>query len=68
MARQRFMRCLLGPGAVLAAGVLISGCGLASGPDSDGEVTLTFLPKYPRFANLYRERGVEAMASQDGGG
>ncbi|SEH11216.1 replicative DNA helicase [Thermoleophilum album] len=25
-----------------------------------GEVTLTFLPKYPRFANIYREREVPA--------
>ena len=23
-----------------------------------GEVALTFLPKYPKFANLYRDRGV----------
>jgi replicative DNA helicase len=22
-----------------------------------GEITLTFLPKYPRFTNMYRERG-----------
>jgi replicative DNA helicase len=27
-----------------------------------GEVALTFLPKYPKFANLYRDRGVESMA------
>jgi replicative DNA helicase len=24
-----------------------------------GEVALTFLPKYPKFANLYRDRGPE---------
>jgi replicative DNA helicase len=27
-----------------------------------GEITLTFLPKYPRFANLYRERGADVIA------
>ena len=27
-----------------------------------GEVALTFLPKYPRFTNMYRERGGEATA------
>ena len=26
-----------------------------------GEVALTFLPKYPRFANLYRDRGVDSL-------
>jgi replicative DNA helicase len=26
-----------------------------------GEVALTFLPKYPKFANLYRERAAEPM-------
>ena len=26
-----------------------------------GDVALTFLPKYPKFANLYRERGAEPM-------
>jgi replicative DNA helicase len=30
-----------------------------------GEVALTFLPKYPRFANLYRDRGAEPMPPQD---
>jgi replicative DNA helicase len=30
-----------------------------------GEVALTFLPKYPKFANLYRDRGAEPMPSQD---
>jgi replicative DNA helicase len=30
-----------------------------------GEVTLTFLPKYPRFANLYRERAAEPMPPGD---
>jgi replicative DNA helicase len=30
-----------------------------------GDVTLTFLPKYPKFANLYRDRGAEPMPSQD---
>jgi replicative DNA helicase len=33
-----------------------------------GEITLTFLPKYPRFANLYRERGAEAIAPDNGAG
>jgi len=33
-----------------------------------GEVTFTFLPKYPRFANLYRERGAEPQLSENGGG
>jgi replicative DNA helicase len=32
-----------------------------------GQVTLTFLPKYPRFANLYREREVDAMPAQSNG-
>jgi replicative DNA helicase len=34
-----------------------------------GEVALTFLPKYPKFANLYRDRGAEptpAMPADDG--
>jgi replicative DNA helicase len=30
-----------------------------------GEVALTFLPKYPRFANLYRDRGAEPMPPID---
>ena len=33
-----------------------------------GEVGLTFLPKYPKFANLYRERGDQLTAPQDGAG
>jgi replicative DNA helicase len=34
-----------------------------------GEVTLTFLPKYPRFANLYRERPEPtAQLPQNGAG
>jgi replicative DNA helicase len=34
-----------------------------------GEVTLTFLPKYPRFANLYRDRGAaEPQLPQNGSG
>ena len=33
-----------------------------------GQITLTFLPKYPKFANLYRERGVEPSAPQNGSG
>jgi replicative DNA helicase len=32
-----------------------------------GEVALTFLPKYPKFANLYRDRGAEPMPPQDAG-
>jgi replicative DNA helicase len=32
-----------------------------------GEVALTFLPKYPKFANLYRDRGAEpTMPGGDG--
>ncbi|MBD0280661.1 MAG: replicative DNA helicase [Thermoleophilaceae bacterium] len=31
-----------------------------------GKVTLTFLSKYPRFASLYRERGVEPAATGNG--
>ena len=31
-----------------------------------GEVSLTFLSKYPRFANLYRERAAEPALSDDG--
>jgi replicative DNA helicase len=31
-----------------------------------GEVSLTFLSKYPRFANLYRERGADPAPSGDG--
>ena len=30
-----------------------------------GKVALTFLPKYPKFANLYRDRGAEPMPPQD---
>jgi replicative DNA helicase len=33
-----------------------------------GQLTLTFLPKYPRFANLYRERTAELGSDQNGGG
>jgi len=33
-----------------------------------GKKTLTFLSKYPRFANLYRERGVEPAIPQNGSG
>jgi replicative DNA helicase len=33
-----------------------------------GQITLTFLPKYPKFANLYRERGVETSSSGNGSG
>jgi replicative DNA helicase len=32
-----------------------------------GEVALTFLPKYPRFANLYRDRGAEPIPAQGDG-
>jgi replicative DNA helicase len=32
-----------------------------------GDVALTFLPKYPKFANLYRDRGAEPMPPQDAG-
>jgi replicative DNA helicase len=31
-----------------------------------GEVSLTFLSKYPRFSNLYRERGTELVPAGDG--
>ncbi|HKF81270.1 MAG TPA: replicative DNA helicase [Thermoleophilaceae bacterium] len=31
-----------------------------------GQLTLTFLPKYPRFANLYRERTAELSTQQNG--
>jgi replicative DNA helicase len=30
-----------------------------------GDVALTFLPKYPKFANLYRDRGAEPVPPQD---
>ena len=33
-----------------------------------GEVTFTFLPKYPRFANLYRERAAEPQLAENGTG
>ena len=33
-----------------------------------GQLTLTFLPKYPRFANLYRERTEPMPAQQNGSG
>ena len=33
-----------------------------------GEVSLTFLPKYPKFANLYRDRAAEPMPSAAGDG
>ena len=32
-----------------------------------GDVVLTFMPRYPKFANLYRERGVEAVPGGNGG-
>src|SRR4051794_3630522 len=32
-----------------------------------GQLTLTFLPKYPRFANLYRERVPEGVGSHQNG-
>src|SRR3954453_2985473 len=31
-----------------------------------GKVVLTFQPKFPKFASVYRERGVEAAAQQNG--
>ena len=31
-----------------------------------GQLTLTFLPKYPRFANLYRERTAELSTQRNG--
>jgi replicative DNA helicase len=31
-----------------------------------GQITLTFLTKYPKFANLYRERGVEPSGNGSG--
>jgi replicative DNA helicase len=33
-----------------------------------GKLTLTFLSKYPRFANLYRDRSQEAAPGQNGAG
>ena len=33
-----------------------------------GRVALTFLPKYPRFATMYRERGVEQTTPLSGNG
>jgi replicative DNA helicase len=30
-----------------------------------GDIALTFLPKYPKFANLYRDRAAEPMPPQD---
>jgi replicative DNA helicase len=33
-----------------------------------GKLALTFLSKYPRFASLYRERGAEPSAPQNGSG
>jgi replicative DNA helicase len=33
-----------------------------------GQLSLAFLSKYPRFANLYRERGTESVLAPDGGG
>ena len=33
-----------------------------------GEVALTFLPKYPKFANLYRDRAAEPMPPASGDG
>jgi hypothetical protein len=33
-----------------------------------GQITLTFLPKYPRFANLYRERATDPQLPQNGSG
>ena len=31
-----------------------------------GQVTLSFLPKYPKFASLYRDRGAPPVLSEDG--
>jgi replicative DNA helicase len=31
-----------------------------------GSVTLTFLPKYPRFASMYRDRSGDAPSAQNG--
>jgi replicative DNA helicase len=36
-----------------------------NGPVRD--VVLTFMPRYPKFANLYRERGIEGGGSGNGG-
>jgi replicative DNA helicase len=33
-----------------------------------GSVTLTFLPKYPRFASMYRDRSGDAPSAQNGHG
>jgi replicative DNA helicase len=33
-----------------------------------GQVALTFLPKYPKFGSLYRDRGLGPASGQDGGG
>ncbi len=33
-----------------------------------GSVTLTFLPKYPRFASMYRDRSGDAPSAQNGQG
>src|SRR5918992_3552360 len=33
-----------------------------------GQITLTLLPKYPKFSKLYRERGVEPASPQNGSG
>ncbi|WP_046471568.1 TRAP transporter substrate-binding protein DctP [Allosalinactinospora lopnorensis] len=74
MARQRFKTCVLGPGAILAAGVLISGCGLASGPDSDGEVTLRLSHQWPAadegegdFRAVLAERFAEEVGERTNG-
>ncbi len=48
MARsQRLSTYLTGATALVASGALLSGCGLASGPTSDGEVTLRLSHQWP---------------------
>ncbi|MBB4931121.1 TRAP-type C4-dicarboxylate transport system substrate-binding protein [Lipingzhangella halophila] len=44
---QRFSRYLMGTGALVASGALLTGCGLASGPTEDGEVTLRLSHQWP---------------------
>ncbi|WP_157036174.1 TRAP transporter substrate-binding protein DctP [Streptomonospora alba] len=45
--RQGVRKYLTGTGALLASGVLLSGCGLASGPTDEGEVTLRLSHQWP---------------------
>ncbi|MUL41966.1 C4-dicarboxylate ABC transporter substrate-binding protein [Streptomonospora sp. PA3] len=75
MARQqRTTTRLTSAGALLASGALLSGCGLASGPTADGEVTLRLSHQWPAaedgegdFRAVLAERFAEEVESRTDG-